>query len=315
MSFSDWWEKSVLRTREFGLRGVKWSVLDAVTDLHGHIGRRFPIGTNVYERDWDVLVLLDGCRVDSLETAMTDRAIDYEQDSLWSVGSQSKDWIQNTFGPASEEVRADTAYVTANPYSVHNIDEQDIGLLDEVWNYAWDDDLETVPPRPVTDRAIRVGRDHDYDRLIVHYMQPHAPFIAEDAPYKSRGFGIDRDLTDKNTTPLNRDSWFNAIKYGDVDRDTVWESYMKTLSLVLDDVEVLLENLDADTVVFSADHGNAFGEYLTYGHPGGVLHPQIRKVPWFTTSATDERTHEPDDVDQSESDRDTEEMLRSLGYL
>lgn len=30
------------------------------------VSSRFPFGTNVYEKDWDVLVLLDTCRVDAL---------------------------------------------------------------------------------------------------------------------------------------------------------------------------------------------------------------------------------------------------------
>jgi len=35
-----------------------------------------------------------------------------------------------------------------------------------------------TPPRYVTDRAIEIGRTESYDRLIVHYFQPHSPWVA-----------------------------------------------------------------------------------------------------------------------------------------
>jgi len=39
--------------------------------------------------------------------------------------------------------------------------------------------LETVPPDKVTKRGIAVGRERDWDRLMLHYIQPHAPYIAD----------------------------------------------------------------------------------------------------------------------------------------
>jgi len=50
-------------------------------------------------------------------------------------------------------------------------------VLDEVWTYAWDNELNTIPARPITDRAISTWRQEDVNKMIVHYMQPHVPFI------------------------------------------------------------------------------------------------------------------------------------------
>jgi len=36
------------------------------------VGRRLPYGTNVFERSWDVLVVLDGCRADLLAAVADD---------------------------------------------------------------------------------------------------------------------------------------------------------------------------------------------------------------------------------------------------
>ncbi|MDZ7731077.1 MAG: hypothetical protein U5K37_09360 [Natrialbaceae archaeon] len=87
---------------------------------------------------------------------------------------------------------------------------------------------------------------------------------------------------------------------------------------MLDDVELLLENVDAETVAISADHGESFGEFWEYGHKTGSLNPYVRRVPWVETSATDTGTYtptvEPPQEAESESDESVEESLEALGY-
>ena len=72
-----------------------------------------------------------------------------------------------------------TAYITGNPYSDSKCTECDFGLLNEVWRYAWNDELGTVPADSITDRAVAVGREGEFDQLIIQYMQPHFPSIPE----------------------------------------------------------------------------------------------------------------------------------------
>jgi hypothetical protein len=55
---------------------------------------------------------------------------------------------------------------------------------------------------------------------------------------------------------------------GDGDEEEIWESYIENLRYVLDHVEVLLENVDAEEVAISADHGNAKGEWGCLRTPG-----------------------------------------------
>lgn len=176
--------------------------------------------------------------------------------------------------------------------------------VEEVWRDSWKDELGTTPPRPVTNRAISTAREADFDRFIVHYMQPHQPFIGERARADGDAWVADNCWT--------------ALRQGEVSEDRVRTAYRENLSVVLDDVDLLLENVDADTAVISADHGNAFGEWGIYGHPNGFLHPCVKDVPWVETTATDERTHEPADTSEDRervTDANTEERLRSLGYL
>jgi glucan phosphoethanolaminetransferase (alkaline phosphatase superfamily) len=87
---------------------------------------------------------------------------------------------------------------------------------------------------------------------------------------------------------------------------------------VLDDVELLLENLDAETVVISSDHGNAIGEWGLYGHPTHVPLSCLVDVPWYRTTAEDIRTHEPESRDPDQEPLTSEEVkdrLADLGYM
>ena len=94
----------------------------------------------------------------------------------------------------------------------------------------------------------------------------------------------------------------------------MYNVYKETLRWVLDDVKELLENIDAERVVITADHGEAFGEWKAYGRPEGFPHPVVRKVPRAETTTTDEQTREPDLEERSSALSDIEDHLRDLGY-
>jgi hypothetical protein len=224
--------------------------------------------------------------------------------------------MQNTFVQKYEEKISNTAYITANPYTDNVLDKNDFASLDEVWSYGYDPEIETIPPRPVTERAISAGRSNDFERVIVHYMQPHYPFIGDDKTI-SRGFNPGKGISDKNNGVLNMDVWWNKLKYNEINREQIWNSYMKNLNYVLDDVDILLNNFDAVNAVISADHGNSFGELGAYGHPSGLLHPYIRRVPWVRTSGVDNSEYIPNNDNPPEQSvkTDNEELLTDLGYL
>jgi hypothetical protein len=204
------------------------------------------------------------------------------------------------------------------------LDADRLGTLDEVWRYAWDDDLGTIRSRPLTYRAIAHAREADPDRLVVHYMQPHFPSIPE--PVAADGIA----LGEFGDEPIQ--VW-EDLRFGRREVETAWAHYRENLRYVLDEVALLLDNVDADRVAITADHGNAFGEWHLYGHAEGVALPCLREVPWYLTEAADRRTHEPreyegaedailggedDGGDPGESSADPEDevarRLEQLGY-
>lgn len=299
------------RAREDGLTGIYHGLEktseSAITGLcREYVDRAGNIGTPVWERDWDVLLILDACRTDLMREVANEYSFIATPENVgthWSVASKSSDWLRRTFTLDYEAEIRNTAYITGNPFTAKVPLDIEPAIMDEVWKYAWDDDLSTIPSRPLTDRAIDTWRDGDVDRMIVHYMQPHGPFIPEpelgeygEPEDFGHGFGS---------------LWGRVGK--DISKVEVWDAYRKNLKYVLDDVELLLDNLDADTVAISADHGNAVGEFGLYGHPWDVLLPSIRRVPWVETTANDTETHQPT-TERKDKSTDVENRLRDLGY-
>lgn len=264
-------------------------------------------GTNVFSKEWDVLLVLDACRRDELRRLASD--YDYlrsnEISSHPTIASCTWNWIPRTFDGVSPDLLRETAYVTANPYS-DSLDEE-LRTVDEVWRYAWDEALGTVLPRPVTDRAITVAREEQPDRLIVHYLQPHSPFLNQIDSFPEEV---------SHFTALEGEgmgSW-GYVQRGDMPVETAIDGYHYNLRQVLDDVTLLLNNMDAERVVITADHGEAFGEYGIYGHPPNTPIEPLLQVPWVETTATDEGTYQPTFDEQTQTQQSVEDRLQALGY-
>jgi hypothetical protein len=288
------------------------------------LSSRLPFGTNVFERDWDLLVVLDACRYDAL--AAMEAEFDFVSDVGWvaSVGSSTREWAANTFTERHREVIGRTAVVCGNGRVTETLragDAMESGTgrrltswnvvppeaflaFDSVPSYApFDPYGGILTPDVVTDRAVSVGRTRDPERLVVHYIPPHNP-------YRANALRENRPLEDHEYRP------FDYLRDGG-DRDVAWAAYLDELRWVLGDVRRLLRNVDADRAVVTADHGELFGSLGLYSHPTGVPHPHLRCVPWMETTATDTGRYEPHfgKPDEGAVDADTAAQLRHLGYL
>lgn len=136
-------------------------------------------------------------------------------------------------------------------------------------------------------------------------MQPHKPFIDKgedrtDVSLKEWSVGASVYLPSRN---------------GGRTIDEVEEGFIENLRYVLEEVELLLSNIDAETVVITSDHGQAMGEDFLLDHTKGVVHESMRRVPWAETTATDKRTLTPNEYElRDEKSANREEQLRALGY-
>lgn len=264
-------------------------------------------GRYLYDHDWDLAVVLDACRYDLGARVASEHSIGLgEPERVYSVGSQSPHWIQRTFEAATDAEIERTAYITANAHT-DKAPKHRLTLLDDVWRYAWDDEYQTVLPRPVTDRAIEAMRNDVADRYIVHYMQPHLPSVVE----RSEHVGGWVPYEGKPGKGDAGGEW-EAAQNGYAEEVT--EAYENNLGPVLDDLDLLLENVDAPSVVVTADHGNYLGEGGRWGHPPWHMRFPVRHVPWWETTASDEQTHSPAEYDRSADGGTRNERLEALGY-
>jgi hypothetical protein len=199
----------------------------------------------------------------------------------------------------------------------------EFGYYEMIWTDEDEDRLHpqnTNIPHILTDRAIEIGREEDFDRLIVHYILPHTPFIAGALDWEPGEMSISelmdglahtREMTSEEEAP------YEGARWNEESNETVKEGFEKNLELVLEYVEILLNNFEEEDVVISAVHGGALGVYCLFGHPFGFPLSPVKTVPWAKTTATDKHTYEPQhDTTRMEPHRGEQpEFLEQMGYL
>jgi len=272
-----------------------------------------PHGIDIFDQDWDTLIILDACRFDLFESV---HHIPGRLSAVESRGAATAEWLA---GNCADRKLWDVVYVTANPMLYRNRSETNVEFHDvlDIWNDdAWDDDLGTVLPGAVTEQAIEAAETYPNKRLLIHFVQPHYPFLGSTTKFDKGHMDPDREsgLT----------TWMQVMT-GRIDatRDELWQLYEDNLRQVLPAVEKLADTLDGKTVI-SSDHGNMFGERSApipireWGHPPGIYTDELVKVPWLEVEFEGERrdvTSEPPAENSSTADKSATERLENLGYL
>jgi len=261
-------------------------------------------GTDVFSEDWDNLVILDACRYDMLETASLNGKLEHRI-------SRGSNTIEFLFGNFTDRSLRDTVYVTANAQLEKFYDKirPELHEIINVWQEdGWDDEHNTVMPSTVTESAKDAAEEFPNKRLVVHYLQPHQPFVGETGREKF------------DTTKYS--PWMEKVEgRRPITRDELRTAFMENFELVVPEVEQILNHLDGKTVVTS-DHGQMIGERAKpipiseYGHPQGIYTEELVKVPWLVVDGDERReiiagesTHRAD-VD----DTIVEDRLEDLGY-
>lgn len=270
------------------------------------------------DADWDTLILLDACRYDLFRETVS--GLPGQLSKRTAHESATPGYLDENF--AGGEFH-DIVYVTSNPYVNTNLPEGTFHDVVPVWKDGWDEELSVVPPEPMVEATRKAQDEYEAKRFIVHFSQPHVPFIGETrlgerqtSAIRERALGNDRpDPEEREPTP------FELLANGEVNRDEVWEAYRSNLERVLPSVETLLGELNGKTVVTS-DHGNALGEFAkpfpvrVYGHPRGIRIPALVDVPWHVHVNGSRREIRAEGPIQTTGDvtEDVNERLRQLGY-
>lgn len=276
---------------------------------------------NVTNERWDYLIILDACRYDYFEQVYR-QYLKGDLAKKMSLGTCTDEWRDKSFPGRYDDI----IYISANPQicamlKVYGFCAGDhFHKVYEVWNEEWDEVSGTVLPEALTKSAIRIiaetaGRGKRY---IMHYLQPHAPYLSPQGGTKgynkgdinqtrrlinSAGDNRTRRFRDKLLRQLTRflprdigflspTDWYlrkslrippeapMEAAWRTVDNETLRKAYRDNLVAALKQVSVLIDNVSGRIVVTS-DHGELLGERSCYGHPRGSKNPILITVPWL----------------------------------
>jgi hypothetical protein len=269
------------------------------------------------QADWDHLVVLDACRYDAF-VEVYDDYLDGDVEKRRSSGSATPEWASKTFTGTH-----DLRYFSANPF-INSLGvplnetgwgascdyewaaSDHLAEVVDLWREGWDDELGTVPPAAVN-RAVREAGT-SARRTVVHYMQPHAPFLS-----RGRGRKLERirdgvAITSERDGPVaaagaRAREWLERLLgenrlvgriglWADLSPDSLLEAWTEgtaatlrryheeNLRLAMESVADLVTRLDGRVVV-TADHGEAFGEQGVWEHRIETHIPVLVEVPWL----------------------------------
>jgi hypothetical protein len=275
-------------------------------------------GIDIMAEDWDNLLVLDACRADTFESVIgVDRFDNYERKV--SRASATPEWMQINFADRSF---GDTVYVSGNPW-VSKIAPDGFHDIKNIWLDDYDIDQtqlddaatlkeigisfkETVGAKRVNKAALETAAEYPNKRTIVHYLQPHAPYVGN------------RDGSIKKDVPACHPG--DHLRRGEVSKETMLELYEENLAYVWHHAKELAAELDGKTVITS-DHGEMFGErifrglpFRGYDHPIGLHASELVTVPWAVWNG-DRREITSEGTSKVTVDVDVaDERLRDLGY-
>jgi hypothetical protein len=255
------------------------------------------------DEDWDNLIILDGCRYDLFAECNT---FDGELTSKISPASTTKGFLKQSFLNNSY---ADVVYVTANP-NCYVLDAE-FHHIEPLWEDYWEESLKTVHPKDVASRTLELSDRFPEKRFIVHFIQPHYPFIGETGQQIEHssllGGGL---IAGERTKP----TIWQLLKDGDITTEVAWRAYQENLELTLPHVRRIVDGIGGKSVI-TADHGNAFGRWGVYGHPTDVFISELVEIPWIEFNIGDRRSITTGTEQKITSEGENlQEQLSALGY-
>jgi len=210
--------------------------------------------------DFDCLIILDACRYDYFR-------ILHRCKYVLSAGTATPEWLYRNLKAHNPH---NLVYISANPYaSRYKLKEMGINpnfVIKSALIDLWNTKIDTVLPSEFTKFAINTIENHPTQKYIIHYMQPHTPYLK---PLLKAVNGIRLSVDADELAML-----------GFYSKHKIRKAYFNNLKLVWKYVRKLLKHLSGK-IIISSDHGNLLGEYDLFGHPPCFYVPELVKVPYL----------------------------------
>jgi len=271
----------------------------------------------VNNRQWDMLFIFDACRYDKFNKfkhLMGNGHLEKTKSQSTWTGQwmldifKEGDWKDAIFFSSNpfvnskgKKVKIFSWYKRLQCLNWFNVNEVFKEVID-VWDFGFDKQVGTVPPWEMNKAIVKVMEKNKSARAIVHYGQPHFPFICcgGGAPATSMKGIVAKDkfefkkpliriskklLNDivlwkiyKNLNMLPKRGkgalWFSIGTEGMI------QEYEKNLRLVMLYAKKIMDKYPKKKIAITADHGDMLGEHNRFGH-GWSWYKEKRYVPWF----------------------------------
>jgi len=216
------------------------------------------------------VIILDACRHDVLASVLKELKTYTPKISKISFKISPSRFTSEFLRENLDFFDLNTIYVTANPW-VDKIlkNKKRVFKIIPAWKYKWSSKLNAVPPKDLYLETAKVLKKYPKKRFVVHFIQPHHPFIMLKEVEKIYKIPL-WQLVEMNiiSSEMGRWGYFHNVRY-------------------VIGYAIRLAYLLPGDVIITADHGDGMGEKLSpllplriYGHPGASIEP-IVKVPWI----------------------------------
>jgi len=244
-------------------------------------------GFNIFDEEWESLIVLDACRYDTFEKYYRDYIKVGRLEKRGSMGTETTSFLIENFGDTYHQ---DIVYVTANPF-VDKLLKGKIYKIISVWKFGWDENYNTVLPSTMYAYTLHAIKRYPYKKFVVHFIQPHFPFIPLNITDQTFKELRDSALENRDPNIVNTHKALHRISsldfYVKFEEKLLIKAYEANLKITLPYVAKLIDFLPGKTVI-TADHGETFGERLhrfvplkVYGHPPDVPMGELTEVPWL----------------------------------
>jgi len=255
-------------------------------------------GFYIFNEVWDNMIILDACRYDIFEEQYKNKKMRGTLKKKISRGSHTTTFLIENFTKRRYD---DILYITSNPY-VDKLIQNKVFKVISVWKDGWSKRYHTVLPETMYEYAVDAIINNPDKRLIIHFMQPHYPYIGytigSDASNNLKRSILKEPIKKKDSKKKNKRntdifSYYCIDLYTIINRNIHFKLYKNNLKLALPYVEKLIDLLPGKTIV-TADHGEAIGDIFhplfpirIYGHNKYLRIPIITHVPWLSINGTE----------------------------
>ena len=135
------------------------------------------------DEKWDYLIILDACRFDYFQMFYNNYFKKGDLKKVISPATWTLEWAEKNFQKYYEDI----IYISSVPFinslkeiswhgSKFEAKKHFLKIVD-AWDIGWDNNIGAIPPENITNLATIEIENNPNCRIIIHYCQPHAPYL------------------------------------------------------------------------------------------------------------------------------------------